>query len=181
MADGEVGELISEIATLYDGLEVMSYYDYLAVSRRCDYLAVRDAFYARAQRFHPDRFVNTAGESVKHAVYAVYKRMTEAYNVLSDPELRRSYDEALTRGEARLSAEVRDRRLDAEESKVTNAFARIYLRSGRAKLERGELNAALIDLELGLSLEDVEPLRNLRDEVVRRAASLEDPATGASH
>jgi len=180
MAGSAVGEVISEVAALYDGLEVLSYYDYLAIPRRCDYLAVREAFYARAQRFHPDRFVATAGDSVKQAVYAVYKRMTEAYNVLSDPELRRSYDEALARGEARLSAEVRDRRLDAQEQKVTNAFARIYLRSGRAKLERGELNAALIDLELGLSLEDAEPLHTLKDEVIRRAARLEDPATGAS-
>ena len=165
-----MGELVSEVARLFDGIEKLSYYEFLALPEDCDYVAVRDAFYGRAQQFHPDRFVATYGETVKKAVYAVYKRMTEAYNVLSSPELRRSYDEGLENGEHRLDAVKRSRRLDAVERKVSNPFARIYMRAARAKLHAGQLNGAWIDCELGLSLEEAEPLRDLHVEIVRAMA-----------
>jgi DnaJ-class molecular chaperone len=103
-------------------------------------------------------------------VYSVYKRMTEAYQVLSDPELRVTYDRALRRGEVRLASEYRSRRLDADERQVSNPFARIYLRSGRQKYELGDLNGAWIDAELGLSLEETPPLRNLHVAITRALA-----------
>jgi DnaJ-class molecular chaperone len=170
MSKSGMGELVSEVARLHDKLEELSYYDFLAVSAKTDYIGIRDAFYTRAQLYHPDRFVAMQGESVKKAVYGVYKRMTEAYQVLSDPELRATYDQALARGEMRLAAESRSRRLDADERQVSNPFARIYLRSGRRKFELGDLNGAWIDCELGLSLEETPPLRNLHVAVVKALA-----------
>ncbi|NJK33206.1 MAG: J domain-containing protein [Deltaproteobacteria bacterium] len=95
MSKSGMGELVSEVARLYDGIERLSYYEFLQLQPQADYISIRDAFYARAQRFHPDRFVSLEGETVKRAVYSVYKRMTEAYQVLSDPELRVAYDQAL--------------------------------------------------------------------------------------
>ena len=158
-------ELLAEIMRLYDGLEELSYYEYLGLRPGCDYVAVRDGFYARAQRFHPDQFVYRGGESLRQAVYAVFKRMTEAYNVLLDPELRVLYDAALVRGEARLSEVARARLLTAEERQVHNTFARIYLRSARRKLEQGELRGAWVDVRLGLTLEQAPPLRKLLIEI----------------
>jgi len=165
-----MGELVSEVARLVDGMDRLTYYDFLGLRPDCDYIIVRDAFYARAQRFHPDRFVSLEGQTVKRAVYSVYKRMTEAYNVLSDPELRRAYDEGLVRGEVRLDAIQRSRRLDAEERQVSNTFARIYLRAARNKLERGDVVGAWIDVELGLSIEEASPLRDLHVHVIRAMA-----------
>ena len=165
-----MGALVSEIARLYDGIEELSYYEFLALDRSTDYVAVRDAFYARAQRFHPDRFVATYGQTVKQAVYAVYKRMTEAYNVLSNPQMRFDYDEGLERGEVRLAAEKRARRLSVEERKVSNPFARLYMHAARHRLNEDELEQALIDCELGLSLEEAEPLRDLQIEIHRALA-----------
>ena len=165
-----MGELVSEVAHMFSNVDKLSYYDFLAVDKAADYIGIRDAFYSRAQRFHPDRFVATAGESVKKAIYAVYKRMTEAYNVLSSPDLRHAYDDGLGEGQFRLDAVKRSRRLDAMERQVSNPFARVYMRSARAKLNAGELNAAFIDVELGLSLEEAEPLRDLHTEIVREMA-----------
>lgn len=165
-----MGELVSEVARLFENIDGLSYYEFLAIRETSDYLQVRDAFYSRAQRFHPDRFVSLEAETVKNAVYTVYKRMTEAYNVLSDPELRRLYDAAMRGGEARLPAEQRARRLDPEERQVSNPFARIYLRSGRAKLADGDLDGAWIDAELGLSIEEAAPLRDLHTRIIRHMA-----------
>lgn len=171
MSKSGTGELISEVARLADGLDQFSYYEFLAIATTTDYIGIRDAFYERAQRFHPDRFVSLENPSVKQAVYSVYKRMTEAYQVLSDPELRATYDRALAEGgDVRMSSQQRSRRLDADERQVSNPFARIYLRSGRRKFEQGDLNGAWIDCELGLSLEETPPLRNLHVAVVRALA-----------
>ena len=166
----DLEELVSELIGLRERLDELTYYEVLALPRLADYIMVREAFHNRAQRFHPDRFVFLDGDSFKDAAYSVYKRMTESYNVLSDPQLRRRYDAALARGEVRLAPADRGRRLGAEERQVSNSFARIYLLSARAKLERGDLQGAGIDAELGLSLDDAAPLKNIRDEVIRRMA-----------
>jgi curved DNA-binding protein CbpA len=156
-----------ELRRLHDGLERLSYYDFLGLRPGCDYVAIRDAFHARAQRYHPDRFVFTVGKDVARAAYEVYKRMTEAYNVLFDPDLRAAYDEARLKGQPRLSDVARSRRLSADERQVANTFARIYLRSARKKLERKDLRGAWIDVQLGLVLEIAPPLVAVLEEIRR--------------
>jgi len=167
-------ESTEQIQMLHASLGRASYYDFLGLRPGCDYVAVREAFHERAQRFHPDRFVFLARDDIKVMAYEVYKRMTEAYNVLCDPELRTAYDEARVRGQNRLSETARARRLSPEDRQVASAFARIYLRSARAKLAREDLRGALIDVELGLGLEQAPPLVALLEEIRNhpRAASL---------
>ncbi len=154
-----------EIMRLFNGLDELSYYDFLGLRPGCDYVAVREGFYARAQRFHPDQFVHVDGASLKQAVYEVYKRMTESYNVLLDPELRLAYDKTLASGEVRLSEVARARRITAEERQVSNTLARIYLRSAKKKLARGRMLEAWIDAKLALSLESAPPLATLLHQI----------------
>jgi DnaJ-class molecular chaperone len=156
---------IEQIRDLHDSLVRATYYEFLGLRPGCDYVAVREAFHERAQRFHPDRFVFIARDDIKVMAYEVYKRMTEAYNVLCDPELRAAYDEARVRGQNRLSETARARRSSPEDRQVASAFARIYLRSARAKLAREDLRGALIDVELGLGLEQAPPLVALLEEI----------------
>jgi len=158
-------DFTEEIMRLFDGLEELSYYEFLGLRPGCDYVAVREGFYARAQRFHPDQYVHVSGQTLKKAVYEVYKRMTEAYNVLLDPELRQAYDRVLERGEHRLSDVARARRITAEERQVSNTLARIYLRSAKKKLARGRMLEAWIDAKLALSLETAPPLEALLQEI----------------
>lgn len=156
-----------ELQRLYANLATASYYEVLGLRPGCDYVAVREAFHGKAQRYHPDRWVFVATEALKEQAYVVYKRMTEAYNVLLDPELRAAYDAARVRGESRLSDAARARRLVGPEQRVANTFARIYLRSARAKLERDDVRGAWIDVQLGLGLERAEPLEALLAEIDR--------------
>lgn len=164
-------EVRAEIDRLADGLDSLSYYAFLGLPEDTDYVAVRDAFYARAQRYHPDRYVRGQYADLRARVYEVFKRMTEAYNVLSDPELRARYGEAMADGEHRLPLAGRARRLNPDERQLNNVFARIYLRAARRKLDDNDVSGAWIDVELGLSLEEAAPLRKLHSEIVRRAAT----------
>ena len=160
-------DLREHVLSLQAGLEHMSYYDFLGVRPSSDYVAIRDAYYDRAQQLHPDRFVAYGAGSLQRSAYAVYKRISEAFSVLSDPQLRVAYDEARLRGAHRLDDVARARRRSPQERQLSNNFARIYFRAAAAKLERGLLRAAWIDVQLGLSLEDAPVLRELESRILQ--------------
>lgn len=78
-------------------LDSISYYELFRIERAATPDAVRGAFHAFAESFHPD------GHHWRHpteqaAIGHIFKRGTEAYRVLSDPQLRMRYDEAVAGG-----------------------------------------------------------------------------------
>jgi len=68
------------------------FYDILGVSRDADLAAIKKAYRQAAVRFHPDRNPGDA------AAEASFKEAAEAYEILSDPEKRRIYDQFGKRG-----------------------------------------------------------------------------------
>lgn len=159
--------LMAELEALRGGLDSLSYYEFLGVDAACDYVAIREAFYRRAERFHPDRFLRSDDDVLKSAAYSVYKRIAEAYNVLIDPQLRTAYDRVYQQGQHRLSDIARARRLTPEERQVTHPFARVYMRAALEKLKQGRLQGAWIDAKLGLTLEDARAFRVLLEQIER--------------
>jgi DnaJ-class molecular chaperone len=78
-------------------LDSISYYQLFSVAPDATYDDLRNGFHAFAESFHPD------GHQWRHpneqaAIGYIFKRGTEAYRVLSDPQLRVRYDEALKNG-----------------------------------------------------------------------------------
>jgi len=63
-----------------------SYYDVLGVAKDADEKALKSAFRKKAMEYHPDR---NPGCKVSEAKF---KEMSEAYEVLSDPQRRTIYD-----------------------------------------------------------------------------------------
>lgn len=76
-------------------LEEWTYYELLQVKRRDDAKLVKHAYYARSKEWHPDRFRRPKLGSFKRRIDDIYKKVKEAYEVLSDPERRRAYDESI--------------------------------------------------------------------------------------
>ena len=165
--------LPEEFERLVAGLEELDYYAILSIARNADYIEVRARFHECAQRYHPDRFLGARFDSDRPKIYALYKRMTEAYRVLSDPDLRLAYDEGLNGGAVRLNPEIRGRRLSAEVRGLTSPFARVYLNAAREKIAREDWQGAVIDTELGLSIEHAEVLQDLHTMAVRRMVRTE--------
>jgi curved DNA-binding protein CbpA len=60
------------------------YYEILQISPNADQETVRRIYKIQAQRFHPDNLESGDAE--------MFKRIAEAYEVLSDPEKRTAYD-----------------------------------------------------------------------------------------
>lgn len=166
-------ELREHVQSLQEGLDTLSYYEFLGVRPSSDYVTIRDAYYDRAQLLHPDRFVAFGAGSLQRGAYAVYKRISEAFSVLSDPQLRVAYDAARMRGAHRLDDVARSRRRSPQERQLSNTFARIYYRAAADKFSQGMLRAAWIDVQLGLSLEDSPVLRELEAKIDQHPGSVE--------
>ena len=67
----------------------MTYYEILGVAQDCDFRMLKRAYYARARECHPDLFANSPEKT------EMFRRIVEAFNVLSDPQQRSLYDTSL--------------------------------------------------------------------------------------
>lgn len=85
-------------------LDDMDYYELLGVPADANLDAIKSGFRAFARRFHPDRFAGQP-EHVAEAT-SVYRRATEAYRVLTNPDQRRLYDEQRAQGAKRLDPDA---------------------------------------------------------------------------
>jgi curved DNA-binding protein CbpA len=87
-----LGEIAAEAEsaqdpTLTGNVADRTYYDALGVDPKADASAIKKKYYVLARQYHPDR----VGTDDKEAAEK-FKNVAEAYQVLSDPQLRKVYD-----------------------------------------------------------------------------------------
>lgn len=71
----------------------MDHYEILGVERDCDQSAIKKAYRELAREFHPDKNKNKGlSESEMVEIRDTYMKIHKAFEVLSDPELRKEYD-----------------------------------------------------------------------------------------
>ncbi len=97
---GEPGELDAEtrkrILFTHDHLATWSYYEVLGIERDADEKTIKKGYFDRSKEFHPDRFrrFQSLG-SFKKLIDEVYRRVGEAYRILTDEEQRAVYNQSL--------------------------------------------------------------------------------------
>jgi DnaJ-class molecular chaperone len=69
----------------------MNFYDILEVNQSSAPEEIKKQFHLLAKKYHPDLFQGEQHESVIDK----FKRINEAYAVLSDPEMKKEYDEQM--------------------------------------------------------------------------------------
>lgn len=147
-------EVRALVAELFAGLDHLPYYAFLGVSPRVREEALREAFYRRAAMLHPDRFHLLDDAELRNQIYAVYKRIAEAYRVLQDPAARAAYDTGVRAGQHRF---VRDERARTgpppPDEGLTNPQAKRLLRLGLEALKQGDLKGARASFVLAQQLE----------------------------
>ncbi len=70
----------------------LHHYALLGVARDADKKAIKRAYYELAALFHPDRFFRKRLGTFKAKMEAIFTRVTEAHDVLTDAERRAEYD-----------------------------------------------------------------------------------------
>lgn len=70
----------------------MDYYDILEIKKTASENDIKKAYRKLALKYHPDKAKSDATPSDKAAHEEKFKKISEAYTVLSDPEKRKKYD-----------------------------------------------------------------------------------------
>jgi DnaJ-class molecular chaperone len=94
------------------------YYDVLEISPQADPSAIKRRYYVLARKYHPDKVDKDDTEA-----HDKFKDIAEAYQVLSDPELRVNYDK---NGRAGLSADKTSAAEEAAKVDAATLFAFLF-------------------------------------------------------
>lgn len=83
------------ILAAYHRTDDMTHYAVLGLEQDADKADVKRAYFALSKQFHPDSLFGRRLGAYKHKMEVVFKRLTEAYDVLSKKKRRQEYDEYL--------------------------------------------------------------------------------------
>jgi len=89
-----------------DRLDELDYYTLLGVADDASTEAIKSAFRSFARRYHPDRFVDADEEKLDQAT-RIFRRGSEAFQVLTDETQRQAYDHVLRSGKLRLTEDAK--------------------------------------------------------------------------
>ena len=163
-----------EVARLYDQLEALDYYQLLDMELEASSKEIKDGYFDLALKYHPDRFILHDDDQLKHEVYEVYKRLSEAFMVLIDPVSRRHYDAMLQteRQEGNLRYQRKESKMIAGEKKTAIAetpLGRRFLYFALRASEEGKLRTAHSYISLAIKQEpNNDALREKLREVEKR-------------
>jgi curved DNA-binding protein CbpA len=83
-----------EILRLEEGLDRMNHFEVLGLPPGASPAEVKQSYYDASLKYHPDRFYQKKLGSFETRIERIFKRLTEAYMVLTDPQKRRDYERA---------------------------------------------------------------------------------------
>lgn len=83
------------ILETFENLDEADHYQVLKVSLDADKKAVKSAYFHVVANFHPDRYFGKKLGTYKQKLEAIFKRLTEAHDVLTRKETRAEYDRYL--------------------------------------------------------------------------------------
>jgi len=184
---------------LYRLSEATNYYQVLDLPLTAEATEIKDAYYALARRYHPDRFHLKSGTGLHAQISSAFVRITQAYETLTDPKARSTYDQSLQRsrqfadsapkavddGSVPASADEFDLEIGSSVGQAEDSF-----REGFGALKQGRFNAALPHLAAatrlaphvaqyrayyGRALSANENTRRLAESEIQAAVTL-DPA-----
>ncbi|MEM9074708.1 MAG: DnaJ domain-containing protein [Myxococcota bacterium] len=141
-------------------LDAIDYYALLGIPDEAPIPAIKRAFRKFARKYHPDRFAGAPADKVARAE-AIYRRGSEAFQVLTDPRTRQAYDLALRQGKLRLTGEEQAKAAAPEvetpkkkASPIKSPQALTYFKKGIAAAHQGDWKASWRFLKMAM---DAEP------------------------
>lgn len=173
------------IVDVFARLETSSHYELLGLASDADKKAVKRAYFELVRTMHPDRYFGKRLGSYRAKMEAIFERMTESYEVLSDSERRAAYD--AVRGISRRSSRPlgsnqpvdptvlaeRQAAMDALKARFSDAKRKAAEHASAAARARasGDLVAATTAYEAALALTPGDPTLQAAFAEVQREAT----------
>jgi len=178
-------EIRKEILFVHARLAKIDHWSILEVPWNAPVGRVREAYLAKVKLFHPDRHAGRRLGSYRARMEQVFRRLTEARDLLADPARRPEYVrktapaddlarmrvreiEDEKRAEERRARLARQNPLLARAGRVQDMVER-----GRRAMEEGRWQQALNDLQMAASLDERNAeVRKLAEEARRKLAAV---------
>lgn len=138
VVDPETAALRNDIETLAAQLGRLDYYAVLGLDASANTATIKKAYFKAAKRYHPDALARKGLAGLEEKAARVFGRVSEAFETLTDPDKRASYDRGVS-GEA----EIDTARL---------AQAETSYRKGEILLKMGNFQGALEYLQPAVDL-----------------------------
>ncbi|HSB07895.1 MAG TPA: DUF4388 domain-containing protein [Blastocatellia bacterium] len=97
-ADDEVESLREEVNRKLHFSSSADFYEVLGVTRQATAAEIKAAYYQLAKKFHPDRYHQRDSGELRNRLETLFALITLAYDTLSQPADRSSYDEKIRKG-----------------------------------------------------------------------------------
>jgi CheY-like chemotaxis protein/tetratricopeptide (TPR) repeat protein len=94
----EEREVIKKISELYKNFSTLSYYELFDIPKDADSSGIKKAYFKLMEELHPDKLTAEKFGEVRGRADKVFFKIANAYQTLSDNELRRKYDQELEYG-----------------------------------------------------------------------------------
>ncbi|MBN2493883.1 MAG: DnaJ domain-containing protein [Deltaproteobacteria bacterium] len=180
-----------QILYLFIHKDELTHYDVLKLDRHADGREVKRAYFRVSKDFHPDTYFRKNLGSYKAKVEAIFKRVSLAYDVLSDEQRREAYDrtlpyvpskqeieeaerqEKIAATEERLKEERRQRLMKRSPLTARRAKARRHHREALDAMEAKNYQKAANSMRLAMALDpDNAEYKKLLEDVEPEAAKL---------
>jgi len=146
----------TEIKALARIVAELDYYQLLHLERSASPRDIKRAYHASSRAFHPDANRHLDAE-LQSAITQIAKRVSEAYQVLRDPNRRRGYEEMLAAGTGvriRLAeASLQGERKATESRQGRTPQGRQYFNLASGDAKRQDWSAAARNLQTALTFE----------------------------
>lgn len=159
MADQRKDPFTLHIEALFNKLDQLTYYQLLNVSSSTGIDDIKIAFYRFARIYHPDLHRDKS-QNIQEKVDKIFKRMNEAYRVLTDSHQKKMYEIALARGEKRIYATKSSEKINiiAPEAALRTLDGKKHFKVALSYLKAGNYQLAKLNFQLALSNEGPLPI-----------------------
>jgi len=166
---------------LSKAIEDMDYYQILRIKENAFTQEIKNAYFRQSRHFHPDKFYNEDPEFQKQ-VTKIFKRISEAYKVLSDEEKRAVYTKSVKGPDRkkflRYNPRIIDEAQKEQEDEGQTPMGRKYYQMAKTSIQNKDYNSAKINLQLAAKMEPgnrtfkkkLDEVEELMKEVRRRKA-----------
>jgi curved DNA-binding protein CbpA len=89
-----------DVLQVHEALASSSHFEILGVSETASEAEIKQAYFQKVKKSHPDQFRDPGFADIADRIEAVFLRVQGAYEVLSDPQSRQSYEAVLKRRRA---------------------------------------------------------------------------------